>query len=78
VLANQRERVRELFRQHGVGGDIRRVPPTSGDEEIFVVLPSALLDTDERALTSDLQNALDRKVLIITDATGWPDEPEPL
>ena len=72
-MLSDRERVKaaQIFRSHGFGGTIRLARETSDDECVFLFSAAALATLPERAITTALQQALGRKVMVANDTPPW-------
>jgi hypothetical protein len=62
------EAVLRLFRQYGVGGDVREKEPRAADEALFFISPKDAAEMRRGPeLTDALQALLHRKVWITTE-----------
>lgn len=74
---DQRLEAARLFAMHGYSQPLVVARVVSDDERIFVVPAGVLAKLPERTLTIGLQQALHRKVWIVSASSSWADT-EPL
>jgi hypothetical protein len=61
-----------IFREHGHDAPVRLSTSTGDAECVFVVSATALAALPERAVTTELQQALGRKVWVVAASEQWP------
>jgi RNase P protein component len=76
--AAERDLVKRVLRVNGIEGSVQ-IARERGSDELVIVLPSVqAAGLDEERITQELQDALHRKVWIVTDADTWTGETEDL
>lgn len=78
IPSPEARQVADLFRRHGVGGEIREGERTSGDERVFVLTAEQAAQVDEASLTKALTELLRCKVWVVTDGPAWTGRTKPL
>ena len=77
LTEGERDAAARLFAEHGFDQPLVVARVTSDDERIFVVPAEALAKLSEQKLVIELQQALGRKVWIVSANATWADT-EPL
>lgn len=72
-----RDAALQIFKAHGVEGEIRVASYEGHDEVVFVLPSGAAAAIRGHGLDSELQQLLGKKVWVTTEADGWSGRTEP-